>query len=117
MSAQAETTTVVDDGREIRPLNLKELYNHLSLEMNQFKVLKTFYGDTNKSMYDQLRGLTDETQRAAIERETLVQRDEKIRSLLTPEQLVIYNQLQNPTVVNPDIDDTATNENPAGGGK
>ena len=112
INAQAET--VVANSNEIRPVNLKVLYTHLELDMNQFKVLKTFYADTNEDRLNQLRVTTDEAERAAIERETLVLRDDKIRSLLTPSQLIRYNELQQPDIANPDIP-ADTNVEPGGG--
>lgn len=114
LSAQAEVASTTPDG--IRPVNLKQLYNQLNLDMNQLRILKSFYGDTNKDMYDQLRVTTDPAERAAIERATLVDRDQKIRSILTSEQLATYLQMMNPTVVTPDIEvGTGANDEPGGG--
>lgn len=112
VNAQAENGNI--NPNDIRPLTLKQLYDNLELEMNQFKVLKTFYADSNKDRLDRLRVTTDEDEIATIELETLVRRDDKIRSILTDEQLLIYNRLQRPVIDDPS---TTVGEEPNGGGK
>ncbi|PHI21587.1 hypothetical protein CEQ90_01880 [Lewinellaceae bacterium SD302] len=95
LNAQAESTPQ-EPGDDIHSYTLRFLDDELDLTMNQLKVLKTFYGDNYTAMYTELKTVTDEAQRFVIENNYLIIRDQKIRALLTPEQLAIYEALTPP---------------------
>lgn len=95
LSAQAESTPS-EPGTDVYNFDLRFLSENLSLTMNQIKVLKTYYGDNHTAMYNELRPVTDPNQRFVIENNYLLLRDQKLRSILTEEQLAIYNTLTPP---------------------
>lgn len=113
LSAQVTNITPQADLTPVKSFDLRQLSNHLTLSYDQVVVLKTYYADTFNEMFDDLQPVPadDLEQREAIEYGYVVLRDVKIREVLTDEQMPLYEQMQDATIIDPDIDPL-----PGGGG-